>query len=369
MKFLYKYPQKKFPYQELREENARRTKEDREYQLLDTGIFNENRYWDIFIETAKESDDPEEILFRVIAWNRGPDPAPIHIIPHMWFRNSWAWGRESAEKKPSLEMYDESMVKSNHHTLGKRYLLFSPSPGVGSSGEDVLPEMIFTENDTNFELLYGGENKVPYVKDAFHRYIVNGEKGAINPAQTGTKCAGWFSFNEDGGVNPGECAGMCHCSSTTAVYLTCLVVRFRLTKRTDPYLDEEEFDNIFDRRIYEADDFYFRLSPLPLPDDLRNIQRQAFSGMMWTKQHYYFIWDQWANGDPTQPPPPACRKDIRNSQWKHMHCDDILSMPDSWEYPFFAAWDSAFHCIVLAMIDPDFAKKQLDLFTRESVQP
>jgi hypothetical protein len=269
----------------------------------------------------------------------------------MWFRNTWAWGREPEEDKPGLEMFDECMVKSKHHMLGQRYLLFSPSPGVGSSGEDVLPEMIFTDNDTNFELLYGGENKVPCVKDAFHRYIVNGEKGAINPAQTGTKCAGWFSFNEDGGVNPGECA----------------VVRFRLTKRSDPYLDEEEFDNIFDLRKYEADDFYFRLSPLPLLDDLRNIQRQAFSGMMWTKQHYYFIWDQWANGDPTQPPPPDCRRAIRNSQWKHMHCDDILSMPDSWEYPFFAAWDSAFHCIVLAMIDPDFAKKQLDLFTREFV--
>lgn len=144
-----------------------------------------------------------------------------------------------------------------------------------------------------------------------------------------------------------------------------LVVRFRFTRRDDNYLDEEDFDDVIETRKEEADEFYYRLSPLPMADDLRNIQRQAFSGMMWTKQHYHFIWDHWANGDPTMPPPPASRKDIRNSAWKHMHCDDILSMPDSWEYPFFAAWDSAFHCIPLAMIDPDFAKKQLDLFTRE----
>ncbi|KAL0940739.1 cytoplasm protein [Colletotrichum truncatum] len=349
MKFLYKYPQKKFPYKDLLEENARRGKQDKEYQIIDTGIFEEDRYWDIFIETAKETNDPEEILFRVTAWNRGPDPAPLHIVPHMWFRNTWAWGREPEDKKPSIEAYAEGMVKSKHHKLGDRYLLMSPSPGVGSSGEDVLPQMMFTDNDTNYELLYQQENKTPYVKDAFHRYIVQGEKEAINPEQKGTKCAGWFSFNEDGGVAPGECA----------------VVRFRLSKRNETYFDEGEFDDLMDLRIAEADDFYYRLSPLPMADDLRNIQRQAFSGMMWTKQHYLFIWDQWANGDPTQPPPPPSRKNIRNTQWKHMHCDDILSMPDSWEYPFFAAWDSAFHCITLAMMDPDFAKKQLDLFTRE----
>lgn len=144
-----------------------------------------------------------------------------------------------------------------------------------------------------------------------------------------------------------------------------IVVRFRFSKKNETYLDEEEFDYLIDKKRDEADDFYYRISPLPMTDDLRNIQRQAFSGMMWCKQHYYFIWDEWANGDPTQPPPPASRKAVRNSQWKHLHCDDILSMPDSWEYPFFAAWDSAFHCIPLAMIDPDFAKKQLDLFTRE----
>ncbi len=200
-----------------------------------------------------------------------------------------------------------------------------------------------------FQILAADPNKILAGSVFALVSIVDGEKDAINPQQEGTKCAAWFSFDEDGGVLPGECA----------------VVRFRFSKKNVTYFDEGEFDDIMDARIADADDFYYRISPLPMSDDLRNIQRQAFSGMMWTKQHYLFIWDQWANGDPTQPPPPPNRKAIRNEQWKHMHCDDILSMPDSWEYPFFAAWDSAFHCITLAMIDPDFAKKQLDLFTRE----
>ncbi|KAK3683988.1 protein phosphatase 2c [Podospora appendiculata] len=349
MKYLYKYPQKPFPYKDLLDENARRTKKDTEYQILDTGVFEEDRYWDIFIETAKEDDNPDEMLFRVTAWNRGPDPAPLHIVPHVWFRNTWAWGREAADKKPSIEAHAENLVKSKHPTLGDRYVLLSPSPGTGPSGEDVQPEIMFTENDTNYKLLYDGKNEQPYVKDAFHRHIVDGDKKAVNPAQTGTKFAAQFAFNEAGGVAPGECA----------------VVRFRFSKRDDPYLDEEEFDDLIEKKREEADDFYYRISPLPMPDDLRNIQRQAFAGMMWCKQHYLFIWDEWANGDPSQPPPPPGRKGIRNSAWKHLHCDDILSMPDSWEYPFFAAWDTSFHCITLAMIDPEFAKKQLDLFTRE----
>ncbi|ELR08675.1 hypothetical protein VC83_03844 [Pseudogymnoascus destructans] len=349
MKFLYKYPQKAFPYKDLVDENARRGKQDREYQLLDTGIFEEDRYWDIFIETAKESDDPDELLFRVTAWNRGPDPAPLHIVPHMWFRNTWAWGHESEDKKPSIERSGETTAHSKHYKLGDRYFQLSPSPGTGTSGQDIQPELIFTENDTNLEHLYNVENPQPYVKDAFHRYIVDGEKAAINPKETGTKAAAWFAFDEGDGVPPGECA----------------VVRFRFSKKNDEYLDEEVFDDIIEKRRVETDEFFYRISPLPMADDLRNIQRQALSGMMWTKQFYHFIWDQWANGDPSSPPPPAERKAVRNTQWKHMHLDDILSMPDSWEYPFFAAWDSAFHCIPLAMIDPEFAKKQLDLFTRE----
>ena len=208
MKYLYKYPQKAFPYEDLLKENAKRGKEDKEYQILDTGVFDEDRYWDIFIETAKEDENPDELLFRVTAWNRGPERAPLHIIPHVWFRNTWSWGREPAENRPSMGVVDENLIKTVHHSLGDRYVLLSPSPGVGSSGDDVQPEVLFTENETNFELLYEGKNESSYVKDAFHRHIVDGEKGVINPNQVGTKTAAWFSFNEDGGVNPGECAGM-----------------------------------------------------------------------------------------------------------------------------------------------------------------
>lgn len=207
MKFLYKYPQKAFPYEDLIKENAKRSKEDKEYQIIDTGVFDEDRYWDIFIETAKEENDPDELLFRVTAWNRGPDPAPLHIVPQVWFRNTWAWGIEPPEKKPTMSANSELSASSNHWSLGQRHLTLSPSPGVGSTGEDVLPELLFTENDTNTKVLYNQKNAQPYVKDGFHRYIVNEEKGAVNPARTGTKCAAWYSFNEDGGVSPGECAG------------------------------------------------------------------------------------------------------------------------------------------------------------------
>jgi hypothetical protein len=276
MKYLYKYPQKRFPYEDLIKENARRGKRDREYQIINTGVFDEDRYWDIFIETAKESEDPEELLFRVTAWNRGPEPAPLHIVPQIWFRNTWSWGHEAAGKKPSIRQIGETVAHSKHHRLGERYIQLSPSPGVGPSGEDVHPKFLFTDNDTNYKALYSGKNPQPYVKDAFHRYIVDGEKRAVNPKKAGTKSAAWFAFDEGGGVGPGECA----------------VVRFRFSKKYEGYLDEEEFDDVIEKRKEEADEFFYRISPLPMTEDLRNIQRQAFSGMMWTKQYYHFIWDQ-----------------------------------------------------------------------------
>ncbi|KAL8820850.1 MAG: hypothetical protein Q9223_001006 [Gallowayella weberi] len=347
MKYLYKYPQSKFPYEDLVAENARRGKNDKEYQLADTGVFDDNLYWDIFIETAKEDED--ELLFRVTAWNRSPEPAPLHIIPHVWFRNTWSWGREEASKKPSIRQIAPLTAQSKHWKLGDRFFQLSPSPAIGESDQDIQPRMIFTENDTNYKSLYGGENPQPFVKDAFHRLIVNGEPGAVNSRCNGTKCAAWFAFDEGDGVASGDCA----------------VVRFRLSKKHEGYLDEEVFDDVIEQRRREADEFFWRISPLPMADDLRNIQRQALSGMMWCKQYYHFVWDQWANGDPGMPPPPSQRKGIRNQGWKHMYLDDVLSMPDSWEYPFFAAWDTAFHALPLAMMDPEFAKKQLDLLTRE----
>jgi hypothetical protein len=261
-----------------------------------------------------------------------------------------------------ISIENELIAKTKHWKLGERFVQLSPSPGVTPESQDVVPQMLFTENDTNFKALYDGENPTPYVKDAFHRYIVDDEKDAVNPKLTGTKACAWYAFDEGDGVPPGGCA----------------VVRFKLSRKvetrtfagekgdiTEVAIDEEVFDDMFELRRYEADEFYWRISPLPMTDDLRNIQRQAFSGMLWTKQFYHLIWDQWANGDPAQPPPPSERKKIRNDKWRHMHLDDILSMPDCWEYPFFAAWDTAFHCIPLAMIDPEFAKKQLDVLTRE----
>lgn len=349
MKYLYKYPQNKFPYQDLVEENARRGKQEREYQILDTGIFNDNRYWDIFIETAKEDDDEDELLFRVIAFNRGPEPAPLHIVPHVWFRNTWSWGIPDQYGKPNIQQVGPLTAKSTHSKLGERYAKFSPSPAVGENEQDVMPRFLFTGNETNNKALWGAENAEPYVKDAFHRYIVDEEKDAVNPQNQGTKFAAWYAFDEGDGILPGQCA----------------VVRFRFSRKSEPFVDEEVLDNVFEQRKSDADDFYYRISPLPMSEDLRNIQRQAFAGMMWTKQYYHFIWDQWMNGDPAKIPPPPGRKNVRNQNWKHLYIDDILSMPDSWEYPFFAAWDTAFHCIPLAMIDPDFTKKQLDILTRE----
>ncbi|KAH9821407.1 glycoside hydrolase family 63 like protein [Teratosphaeria destructans] len=348
MKYLYKLPQKAFPYEDIIQENARRSRKEHEYNLVDTGIFDDNKYWDIFIETAKETENPDELLFRVTAYNRGPEHAKLHILPHVWFRNTWAWGRD--DYKPSISQTSTLSTEIDHRDIGKRYMQVSPSPNSCGGQEDVEPEWLFTDNDTNYQSLWGTKNKTQYVKDAFHRRVIKGDKHAVNPEHTGTKSAAWFKFNQNDGVAPGECA----------------VIRFRIsTKFSDEYLDEELFDEIMEQRLADADEFYFKINPMPMADDLRNIQRQAFSGMLWCKKYYNFVWDQWANGDPAMPPPPPERKHVRNSQWKHMHLDDVLSMPDSWEYPFFAAWDTAFHCIPIAMIDPDFAKKQLDLFTRE----
>ena len=349
MKFLYKMPQQEFPYEHIIQENAKRSKQDREYNLVDTGVFNDNRYWDIFIETAKEGDNPEELLFRVTAYNRGPEAAKLHILPHVWFRNTWAWGQDSS--KPSITQIKPMTAKIEHREIGTRFFHCAPSPNSCGQEQDVEPEFLYTDNDTNAVQLFGvSKNGSPYVKDAFHKRVVHGDQKACNPQQTGTKSCAWYRFDQAEGVPPGECA----------------VVRMRIsTKDEGDYLDEEQFDEVMDQRIAEADEFFYKLNPMPMADDLRNIQRQALAGMLWCKKYYNFVWDEWANGDPAGPPPPAGRKGVRNAQWKHMHLDDILSMPDSWEYPFFAAWDSAFHCIPLAMIDPDFAKKQLDLFTRE----
>ncbi|ODV91661.1 hypothetical protein CANCADRAFT_23132 [Tortispora caseinolytica NRRL Y-17796] len=361
MKMLYKYPQKKYPYQELIDKTAERSRLEPEFELIDTGLFDEDRYFDIYIEMAKNPENEEELYFRVTAHNRGPDPAPLHIIPHVWFRNTWSWGYEDRTEVPSIKLIDQQftgMVYETHcNKHGYRYFRFDTSPNTTDDiEEDVAPVPLFTNNETNREKLFKQESDTPYTKDAFHRHIVDKEKGAINPENTGTKAAAWYSFVNDGGIPPGESA----------------VVRFVFTNEkpicTEPGMEEvadAQTDEMIDERFNEAEEFYYHISPIIPNDDLRNIQRQALSGMLWTKQFYHFVWEEWAHGDPANPAPPEERSGIRNAHWKHLYLDDILSMPDKWEYPFFAAWDTAFHTIPLAMVDPEFAKKQLDLFTRE----
>ncbi|CAM9021429.1 unnamed protein product [Wickerhamomyces anomalus] len=346
MKFLYKYPHKKFPYDDLRETNAKRSKKEREYELMDTGIFDNDEYFDVVFEMAK--DDDEELYFRITAYNRSDKPAPLHILPQAVFRNTWGWGRDSY--KPKLSRENENSICVDHKKFGdKRRWVFAPSPGLTDDHPDVEPQFLFTDNDSNLKKLYGQENKAKYTKDAFHEYIVNEDNDVVNPEETGTKAGAWFSFDEDGGVPAHD-------------YVT---VRYKFTKKDIGVFDEEAFDNIFSRRENEADNFYWRITPLPITDELRQIQRQAFSGLLWTKQFYYFIQEEWYQGDPIEPKPAPNRANGRNKEWKHMYIDDILSLPDKWEYPWFAAWDTAFHCIPIALIDPDFAKKQLDLLTRE----
>ncbi|KAI8950643.1 Six-hairpin glycosidase-like protein [Xylaria longipes] len=352
MKYLYKYPQRAFPYQKL--EACQKTKEEREFSLFDTGVFENGAYWDIVLEFAKGADDPEELHFRATAWNRGTERAPLHIIPQAWFRNTWAWRQDDPPtgEHPSIEKTGESIARIHHELLGERHLVLSPSPGTANSGEDVIPQMLFTENESNLEALGLGANKVPHVKDAFHRYIIDNDLKATNPTHKGTKSAAWYAFDEDGGVLPGECA----------------VVRFKLIRQNEEYLDEELFDDVVAQRMSEADEFYYYISPLPMSEDLRNIQRQAFAGLLWCKQYSNFNWEQWLKGDPTMP--PFARRNIRNERGKHIHWDDVLSVRDSWEYPFINPWDLAFGSVVMAMIDPDFAKHQLDLVTRENyMQP
>ena len=344
MKFLYKYPQSEFPYAQLIEENSRRDRNVTEFEILDTDAFDDERYWDVFVEYAKDADNEEEVLLRLTAYNRGPDSADLHVIPQVWFRNTWSWN--SDVEKPILQAESDSVVQLQEPKLGNRWVQFSDSPGSTDDDADVKPTLLFTENETNFEEIWNkksGEGK--YFKDGFHKHIIQ-KKETVNNERQGTKMGAWYKFEN---VPSGE----------------CVVVRFKLTNKIDEYLDEEQFDTTISQRLAEADDFYWHVSPIPMADDLRNIQRQALGGMLWTKQFYMFIWEQWANGDELGMPPPESHKTLRNQDWRHMYAVDILSMPDKWEYPYFATWDTAFQCIPLAIVDPEFAKRQLDVLTRE----
>jgi hypothetical protein len=335
MKYLYKYPQRAYPYADLVAENRRRGRHDFEYELLDTGIFDQDRYFDVFVEYAKAS--AEDILIQIQVINRGLEPATLQLLPTLWFRNTWSWIPGS--DKPSLKLARSDgavqVIEASHSSLGDRWLYLQ--------GAD---DLLFTENETNNERLFGSANTSPYVKDGIGEAVVYDRLEAVNPDQVGTKAAGRYPLNVAAG-------------GTKTVWL-------RLCDTGDlaePF--GEQFEATFAQRKQEADAFYERVTPFELPDDMGNVQRQAFAGMLWTKQFYHYIVNDWLNGDPANPPPPAGRKYGRNHTWEHLYNDDILSMPDKWEFPWFAAWDLAFHTIPLAMIDPDFAKRQLMLLTRE----
>ncbi|HWZ31354.1 MAG TPA: hypothetical protein VNX18_08480 [Bryobacteraceae bacterium] len=327
MKALYKYPQAEFPYRQLLEVNRRRTRQDPEFELIDTGVFDEDRYFDIFIEYAKP--DANDILIRITATNRGPDPAPLHVLPSLWFRNTWSW--KSNALRPSLKAIDGG-IEVEHPTLGSYQLMC-----------DGDPVFLFTENDSNTQALWSfgdGRGK----KDAFHDRVIHGREDAVHPEQRGTKACAWYRFD----LAPGETR----------------VLKMRLQEKTEPMRPVRDFDGLFAERITEADEFY-SFSPATLSEDAKNVQRQAFAGLLWSKQFYHFVIEDWLRGDPAQPPPPAARWHGRNSGWDHLFNEDVLSMPDNWEYPWYAAWDLAFHMIPMAMVDPDFAKTQLRLFLRE----
>ncbi|MEH2293610.1 MGH1-like glycoside hydrolase domain-containing protein [Nostoc sp.] len=335
MKALYKYPQKAFPYSQLVAENQRRNRHEPEFELLDTGIFDENRYFDVFVEYAKNS--AEDILIQIKVVNRGPEAKTLHLLPTLWFRNTWSWNGHTS--KPTLKEVESGngfhVVEVFHSTLGKRWLYCQQAN-----------EILFTENETNYQRLFGSPNSSAYVKDGINDYIVNGKKEAVNPNKVGTKASANYLLT----VGAGETQ----------------IVKLRLSDVPD--LGEafgQEFDTIFWEQKQEADKFYQRVTPFPLSEDMRNVQRQAFAGMLWNKQYYHYVLEDWLKGDRNTPPPPPERQQGRNREWFHLYNKDILSMPDKWEYPWFAAWDLAFHTIPLAMIDPDFAKYQLDVLTRE----
>ncbi|MBC6605487.1 glucosidase [Hymenobacter sp. BT188] len=329
MKMLYKYPQQEFPYVNLVEESAKRTRDEPEYELHDTGIFEDNRYFDVYIEYAKAGID--DILIQITVHNRGAKLAPIMVLPQVWFRNTWSWGHDSY--RPHLRTPEPGMVQIDHKEMGT-YQLYC----------DQNPPLLFCDNDTNGERLYNLPADGLFFKDGINNYVINGKLDAINPSQTGTKAAAQYTLH----IPPGESRS----------------VRLRLSQATlhAPFAD---FTEIFAARQQEADEFYNRVQEKVKDPDARNIQRQAFAGMLWSKQFYYYDMAQWIDGDPLMQAPPNERRTGRNSNWRHLYNDDIISMPDKWEYPWYAAWDLAFHCIPLAMVDAQFAKHQLRLLTRD----
>jgi hypothetical protein len=362
MKMLYKYPQAEFPYKALADENRRRGRSEPEFELYDTGVFRENRYFDVFAEYAKGSD--EDIFIRITAYNRGPEAATLHLLPTLWFRNTWSWGKDL--RRPVIcratPVNGILSAELQHWQYGKRWLL--------AAGQ---PELLFTENETNNTRLFNGRNRSPYVKDAFHEYLIHQNKSAVNPDQTGTKMAAHYVLDLAGGqsavlklrLTDLEPLGSMDSNAIAVGTISSPAHQERTAEVPGTNDFEAGFDRLFELRKAQADEFYASRIPQQLSDDAKNVMRQAYAGMLWSKQFYHFDVKTWLEGDPAGPPPPKERLHGRDKDWTHLYNDDIISMPDKWEYPWYAAWDLAFHCIPLAIVDPDFAKEQLILLLRE----
>jgi hypothetical protein len=328
MKYLYKYPQREFPYRDLVETNGRRSREEFEYELLDTGVFEDDRYFDVFLEYAKAGSD--DILIRITVCNRSPEPARLRLLPTLWFRNTWSWGDD--DPKPLMRAAAPCAIQALHHELGEYWLHC-----------DGGPELLFTENETNTQRLWDQPNASPYVKDAFHNYLIAGETGAANPGRAGTKAAAHYALEVPGGGSK--------------------TVRLRLSAAPGGDVFGG-FEAVFEKRIGEADEFYQRIAPQSLNEDQRRVHRQALSGMLWTKQYYYFDLERWLSEHKSHPLLENNGRSVRNTDWFHMLNADVISMPDKWEYPWYAAWDLAFHTVSLSLVDFDFAKEQLLLMLR-----
>lgn len=346
LKMLYKYPQRPFPYEPLIAENARRKNDPHqpEFELLDTGIFDDDRYWDVLVEYAKAA--PEDILMRVTVQNRGPEAATIYLMPQLWFRNTWSW--KTTDLKPNLTLASPGAISARHAELGEWMLRFSGQTKV-----------LFCDNETNPQRIFGHAKAEGFFKDAFHEYLVHGRQTAVNPGQTGTKTGVLHQLT----VGAGQSAAI-HLRLTQGRNLASASGRSRRRSPAtpDPFAD---FNAVFAQRIREADEFYANLQRDLKDPDARHVQRQAFAGMIWSKQFFYYDVAEWLNGDPKCAPPPNERRHGRNCDWQHLNNADVISMPDKWEFPWYAAWDLAFHCLPIALVDAEFAKHQLVLLTRE----
>ena len=345
---LYRYPQAEFPYARLVEESRRRGREEPEFELADTGVFEESRHFNVFIEYAKAG--PEDVLVRITATNRGPEAATLHLVPTLWFRNTWAW--EAGQPRPEIAAISSDTVQASHAELGHHRLScdrLRDAAGHAAPGSD--PQLLFTENDTNFERLFGTPNRSPFTKDAFHRFVIDGDRTAVNPSARGTKAGAHYRCE----IPAGESR----------------VLRLRLRRSTGeerPTGVFGDFDRIFEERLVEADAFHTSLLPAGTSPEMRLVHRRAIAGLLWNKQFYPFDVGRWLRGDPAQPKPPAGRRAGRNRDWAHLNNADVLSMPDKWEYPWYASWDLAFHVVPLAIVDPGFAKGQIELVLREWYQ-